>query len=490
MSADREMATRRLSQEAVEAALQTIAKLEIIPKAETPLRVLLAYKALWRDADEAGPPNVDGSAVRKVVEELFTVIPGPPDVKGTVSLRESNGKPVWLTNDSARGSFVDYVGPSRTNRVLFEDNDWHNRLKADAVDQVVAKLGSGPKPPRDVLAALALRNAPLDPSSTWPELVDLARKRFGLTEEELHKLTAEPVLGEVSPFGDTEFDPSRLSPELVEAGIYAAEHAQERLEDMPANLAAQVERVLAALRRHGQHSIVALAGVPGTSKSYVARIAARLFADEGCVRELSLSPSYTYEQFMEGPSFVEGGKVEVVPGGFLDFNRRAREHPDKQFVVLLEEMTRADLPRVLGELLTYVEYRGERDRFTTMYRPTCTERVQPNVAILATYNPTDRSAVNLDDALLRRIEPLAFPPSTALLEEILVQNGVDVQVIAKLKAMFEACRVRTTPERFEDEMPFGHAYFSRVYNERDLYDVSAKAPAHARSPSHPCPSTA
>lgn len=479
--------TRKLSHEAVEAALEELSKLDMSPKAEAPLRILLTFKALWRDAPSEDGFKADGTGVRETVQELFTIIPGREHVRGTVSLRATNGKPAWLTNDSWRGSFVNYVGPSRPAKSLFQDDKWANQLRPDAVDQVVEKLGAGPRPARDVLAAIALRDRPLPSELGWPDLVEVARERFGLSPDDFERLTADPALDHVDPFAGPEFDPEKLAPGLIEAGINAAEKVEQKISEMQRpHLEAQVQRVLGALVRHGKDSIVALAGVPGTSKSYVARKAARLFADQGCLRELSLSPAYTYEQFMEGPTFGSGGEVEVLPGAFLELNERAEKDPDKQFVLLLEELTRADLPRVLGELLTYLEYRDEDDQFTTMYRRDRTVRVMPNIAILATYNPTDRSAVNLDDALLRRIEPLPFPPSSELLEEILTENLVHPQVIEQLKGMFEACRAQTK-ERFEDEMPFGHAYFARVYDEADLHYLWQKlrkmllrphAPAH------------
>jgi 5-methylcytosine-specific restriction enzyme B len=203
----------------------------------------------------------------------------------------------------------------------------------------------------------------------------------------------------------------------------------------------------------------------------VARIAAKAHASAGCLREIQFSPGYTYEEFIEGPRFGDALKVETVPGAFLELNTRALDAPDKQFVLLIEEFSRADLPKVLGELLTYIEYRGDDDTFTTMYSRDHETRVAPNLAVLATYNPTDRSAVTVDAAIIRRLRILNFPPDTDLLREILQDNGIDAQVIAQLVAMFEACKAMTTPERFDDEMPFGHAVFSTVESEEDLYEL-------------------
>lgn len=466
-------APRRLGHTAVEAAIRAVVATKLKPQTDSMLRTFLAFKALHRDGFRA---HFDGVALKPVVEELFTLLPTPPGVpedkfSGTIALRGKDGRPNWLRNDSYRGSFLDYAGPTSPGRVLFEGEDWRKPLKSDAVKQVEGTLGAGAYrwPPRDALAAIALRNELLDPSLSWDTLLDEARRRFGLTEEEWEAVTSPPVLV-VEAFAGEPWDPASLAADLLPPGSENAEEAKQKIDELPPVLAAHVERVLERLATHAQRAIVALAGVTGTSKSHVARIAARTFASEGCVREIQLSPGYTYEEFMEGPRYGEDMGVDILAGAFLELNSRALDEPDKQFVLLIEEFTRADLPRVLGELLTYVEYRDEEARFTTMYRRDETTRIAPNVAVLATYNPTDRSAVNVDAALVRRMRVLDFPPNMDLLREILADNGLDPQVIEKLVEMFEACR-EASGDRFDEVMPFGHAVFATVEDEKGLHDL-------------------
>jgi MoxR-like ATPase len=480
--------TRGLAHAALEAALRELAALPLSPQADSMLRVLLAYRAMWRGQD---PDSFDprGPNVKEVVEELFQLLPGPPEFPGTISLRSYQGKPSWLKNGSWLGSWVDYAGPTSPGRRLFEDEDWHKPMVGEAVDIVVGTLGRSNRwPPRDVLAAIALRNADLDPTATWDDLLELARERFDLTPAEFETITSPPALETVPPLEGPEWDPDKLAADLRPASADTVRKAEQAVEDLPPKLAEQVARVLEALRRHGETAIVALAGVPGTSKSHVARIAARAYASEGCLREIQFSPGYSYEEFIEGPRFGAGAVVEVVPGAFLELNERALDNPDKQYVLLIEELTRADLPKVLGELLTYIEYRDDTDEFTTMYRRETTTRVAPNLAVLATYNPSDRSAVSLDAAIIRRLRVLSFPPSTDLLREILTGNGVDPAVIDQLVRLFDACRDRATPDRFEEVMPFGHALFSWVTSERDLHDLWHEELRHLllrpRAPQH------
>lgn len=244
------------------------------------------------------------------------------------------------------------------------------------------------------------------------------------------------------------------------------------------NYGAATERVIAQVLRacqaYGKRSIVALSGVPGTGKSFVGSIAAQRFADEPLlVREVQFHQGFSYEQFVEGMRIDSAGGTHPHPGIFLEWNQMAIDDPDKQYVLLIEELTRANVSAVLGELMTYVEHR-ERP-FLTIYsrRPV---RVAENLTILATFNPTDRSAINIDAALLRRLRIIQCLPSTEQLAEMLTGPGrkLRAEVIAKLQDLFRACE--RAPSRDHKMMPFGHGIFADVREERpDLHELWTSA---------------
>lgn len=236
---------------------------------------------------------------------------------------------------------------------------------------------------------------------------------------------------------------------------------------------AKINDVATACGRYGERAIVALAGVPGTGKSFIAAAAAQRFAglqgvagEPLLVREVQFHQSFSYEEFIEGMRLDGGGGFHVEPGIFLDWNQRAASDPDHRYVLLIEELTRANLPAVLGEVLTYVEY---RDRpFHTIYgrHPV---RIAKNLTILATYNPTDRSALELDAALMRRLRIINCPPDTGQLREMM--TAMPAQVVDTLCGLFDACRA-DHPDEYEHLMPFGHGIFAGVTQEQpDLYDL-------------------
>src|SRR5207237_8930680 len=105
-------------------------------------------------------------------------------------------------------------------------------------------------------------------------------------------------------------------------------------------------------------------GLPVAGKTFVVERLARLpTADEEERTELvQFHPSYAYEDFVEGirPRVTgeAGLAYEVREGIFLALVERAKEHPNELFVLVVDEINRANLPRVLGELLYALEYRG------------------------------------------------------------------------------------------------------------------------------------
>ena len=237
----------------------------------------------------------------------------------------------------------------------------------------------------------------------------------------------------------------------------------------------KIAAVVDACARYGSQSIIALAGVPGTGKSFVAAIAAQRFTREPLlVREIQFHQSFSYEEFVEGLRIDHTSAVTVVPGVFQEWNERALEDENQRYVLLVEELTRANLSAVLGELLTYVEH---RDRpFTTLYsrRPLC---VAKNLVILATYNPTDQTAIALDAALIRRLRIIRFPPSVDQLAEMLSSTSLSDAVIAELKNVFYTCEKAFSD--YEHIMPFGHGVFAGVTAEQpDLHRLWVERISH------------
>lgn len=168
--------------------------------------------------------------------------------------------------------------------------------------------------------------------------------------------------------------------------------------------------------RLGRRQVV-LAGPPGTGKTWVAGLVARYVTDDqpNRVRLVQFHPSYTYEQFIEGlrPRIADSGAIEFarVDGIVLDVVKKM-EHPDELTVIVVDEMNRANLSKVFGELMYLFEY---RDRpIDLQYSPAF--RLPKGLRFLGSMNTADRSIRSIDVALRRRFDVFECPPQRSILE--------------------------------------------------------------------------
>lgn len=129
------------------------------------------------------------------------------------------------------------------------------------------------------------------------------------------------------------------------------------------------------------------------------------------VHRLQLHPGYSYEDFVRGLHVGDGGRTEYRPGYLLNLVARinaeqaaAGEYAGLPHVLILDEMNRADLSRLLGECFSLLEDRG-----ATVDLPgrsaddlAMTLRLPENLYVIGTMNLIDQSIEQVDFALRRR----------------------------------------------------------------------------------------
>ena len=187
---------------------------------------------------------------------------------------------------------------------------------------------------------------------------------------------------------------------------------------------------LRAIERKGQ---AILYGPPGTGKTYTARRLANVLVSEtqGFVELVQFHPSYAYEDFIYGirPTPGPGGtlNLEPVPGRFVNFCEKARG-VDGKCVLIIDEINRANLARVFGELMYLLEYRGETIELA-IGRPFS---IPDNVRLIATMNTADRSIAVVDHALRRRFAFCALTPNYETLRKFHAASNVHVEGLIQL----------------------------------------------------------
>lgn len=189
-----------------------------------------------------------------------------------------------------------------------------------------------------------------------------------------------------------------------------------------------------------------LYGPPGTGKTYLAKhLAAELAQDstDERVKLVQFHPSYAYEDFFEGyrPDKTDEGQVsfKLVAGPLRRLAEEAAKpgNESKPYFLIIDEMNRANLAKVFGELYFLLEYRD--DRIYLQYSPNEPFTLPDNLYIIGTMNTADRSIAMMDAAIRRRFAFIELHPNTE-------------PVRGSLLRFLEARQLDTTPARLLDAL--------------------------------------
>ncbi|HOK45112.1 MAG TPA: AAA family ATPase, partial [Bryobacteraceae bacterium] len=138
----------------------------------------------------------------------------------------------------------------------------------------------------------------------------------------------------------------------------------------------------------------------------------------GPLTRLTFHASYSYEDFIEGFRPVDTGNGSLVlrleAGVFKRVCREAQANPTKPYMVLIDEINRANVAKVFGEIITLLE-KDKRGLPITLPQSKESFTIPPNVYLLGTMNTADRSIKLLDAALRRRFAFLELMPDSSLL---------------------------------------------------------------------------
>lgn len=180
----------------------------------------------------------------------------------------------------------------------------------------------------------------------------------------------------------------------------------------------------------GDKKQVVFYGPPGTGKTYFARkLAEALVPDPERRPVVQFHPSTSYEDFFEGyrPETDADGVMtyRLQRGPLAALAAQAAGAPGRRHLMIIDEINRANLPKVLGELLFLFEYRDTPVR--TLYRPDDPFELSKDIWFIGTMNTADRSIALVDAALRRRFHFIPFFPNhgpmAGLLDRWLEREG-------------------------------------------------------------------
>lgn len=228
------------------------------------------------------------------------------------------------------------------------------------------------------------------------------------------------------------------------------------------------------------HKNIIFHGIPGTGKTYtIVNNIKNIIKNENQMLITQFHPSFSYEDFIEGikPAGIENGqlKLELKNGIFREFCNKAKEE-EKEFLGELEkgnfnealsdygyffiadEINRAELSRVFGELLYALEYRGEKGKIKTQYAFMRNDEdfyVPENVFFLGTMNDLDKSIDSFDLALRRR-----FIWQEMTCDYDVIKNEIYAKNIEEYA---QACKklndkIKDIGEKYQ----LGHSYFLKI----------------------------
>lgn len=201
-------------------------------------------------------------------------------------------------------------------------------------------------------------------------------------------------------------------------------------------------------------------------------------------------PSYGYEDFVRGiqvstkpddadptKKYVSYDTVNKILGAISKIARKAlEEKKNTKFILIIDEINRANLATVFGELIYGLEYRGkpvstpysiDDDNLNKLSLP-------DNLYIVGTMNTADKSIGGIDYAIRRRFLFFSQLPDREVIENyeigLVAETGMTPAQVAQKELNNKALKLFSeveklfgdeilSPEYYKDDVQIGHTYF-------------------------------
>lgn len=163
--------------------------------------------------------------------------------------------------------------------------------------------------------------------------------------------------------------------------------------------------------------------------------------------------SYGYEEFIQGlrPDTKSGKMAFItVDGVFKRLADDALDNHEKNYVIIIDEINRANISKVFGELITLIESDkrwGEVNETCATLQSGDIFAVPNNLYIVGTMNSADKSISLIDAALRRRFEFIEQYPNASLVDDPTLRD-----VLSKINTIL-------ADSLESSDLLIGHSYF-------------------------------
>ena len=222
---------------------------------------------------------------------------------------------------------------------------------------------------------------------------------------------------------------------------------------------------------------IILQGPPGTGKTFISKkIAERITGKKENIFSIQFHQSYSYEEFVVGYKPNSEGNFALQKGSLIQVCERAKQNENENFVMFIDEINRANISKVFGELLSLIENdkRGPENTVKILYSENDINFYIPsNLYFICAMNTADRSLKMVDYALRRRFSFFEFKPEFDKPEfkNFLKDKNVNAKTIDRIVNNISKVNQQISDDNFElgDGYCIGHSYFCPKGNSSDSF---------------------
>ena len=168
-------------------------------------------------------------------------------------------------------------------------------------------------------------------------------------------------------------------------------------------------------------------------------------------------PSYNYEDFVRGVQVetdTNGNAVyETVNRIFGEMCERAADDSENYYALIIDEINRANVSAVLGELIYALEYRGDEVQTPYLVNGKRGIIVPEKLYIIGTMNTADRTIGQIDYAVRRRFAFVHIAPDREVVNSNFPRA---IEIYDMVRELFDA---HLSPDFDAEDVRIGHSYF-------------------------------